>query len=213
MAKIRLASILEEQPVNTGDDSEEKVNIKDSAGLKSGAYSKKHIQNLAKAAKIAGVPPSQLIALSLQESGLGTATPKATSTGRISYRNKNTANFLGQISDFEPSQQAELEKLKASTGMDEAYLKPAIVLRDKLKYAKQLGFNDPALALQAYNGYGKLLPKKDAAGKIIPTKYYGIDVPEEGLNMRQNPLYGKRVLALQKDIDTNQDIQNILKGL
>lgn len=192
--------------------NDDTIDIHDSAGLKSGKYSKTHIQNLAKAAKATGINPYQLVALSLQESGIGTATPRATSTGRVGYRNKKTPNFLGQVGDFEPAQQAELEKLSASTGIDPTYLKPAIVLRDKLKYAKQLGFNNEDMQLQAYNGYGKLLPKKDASGKNVPTRYYGLDVPETGLDMRKTPLYGRRLMALKSDLMKSKDINNLING-
>lgn len=192
------------------DPNDPQIKINDPKGLKSGDYSKKHIQGLISAAKVVGIDPKQLLALSLQESGIGTAPPKKLASGRQGYRNKGTANFLGQVSDFEPAQEAEMQKLSASKGIDPSYLKPAIVLRDKLKYAKHLGFNDEAMALQAYNGYGVIPAQKDANGNVVPTKYYGQNVPAEGLNMRQNPLYGKRLLELKSDLSKNKYINSLI---
>ena len=183
------------------------ININDSMGIKSGKYSKEHIQGLIKAAKAAGVNPYDLISLSLQESGIGTAAVKK--HGRYG-RARDTENFLGQVADFTPEQQKELDKISQEKSIDAKYLKPALVLRDKINYAKQLGFKDEAMQLQAYNGYGKLMKQKDASGKPVATRYYGMDVPDEGLDMRKTPLYGNRLISLRGDLMKNKDIVDLI---
>jgi hypothetical protein len=198
MVKIRV-------PSNMGGGEDPVIEIKDSAGIKSGKYSKTRIEKLVKAANAIGVDPHHLIALSLQESGIGTAKPKRSQvSGR--HSRSSAENFLGQVVDFDPRQEEEMNKLSAATGIEAAYLKPAIVLRDKLKYAQALGFKGEEMQLQAYNGYGKLLPQKDASGKSVKTRYYGMDIPEAGIDMRANPLYGKRLVQLKKDLIANKDI-------
>ena len=195
--------------IGGGEDPPTKLKIKDSRGLKTGEYDRGHIENLVKAARVTGVDPHSLIALSLQESGIGTAKPKRS---QVSSRHSRSSaeNFLGQVVDFQPNQEEELNKMSQATGIAPAYLKPAIVLRDKLKYAQALGFKGEEMQLQAYNGYGKLLPQKDASGKSVPTKYYGMNIPEEGINMRDNPLYGKRLVELKKDLLANEEIRSIV---
>lgn len=185
-----------------GDPVEPKIKIIDSKKLKTGEYSKKHIEGLVKAAKAIGVNPSHMVALALQESGLGSAKERA-GRSRGEVRIKVTPS-LAQVNDFEEAQQKELDELTKSTGIDPLYLKPAIVLRDKIKYAKQLGFTDEASQLQAYNGYG-ILTKKQAGSDTA----YGVPIGE-GINMKKTPLYGKRLLELSKDISSNKEIQSLI---
>lgn len=233
MAKVRLASILEEQPVSMGDNTggdppgkgvkvsvkktepedPDYLDIKDTKNLKSGKYKKEHIQNFIKAAKAAGVEPNQLLSLVWQESNFGGTKQQIldeqkrratiSASGGRPGRGGNQTN-LGQITGVDNPE--ELAALSGKTGIDTKYLAPALILRDKLKYAKQLGFNDPAMQLQAYNGYGKL--------KMAPgDKYYGQSFPQGGvLNMRETPLYGKRLLDLTSDIKKNKEIQSLING-
>ncbi len=229
MAKIRLASILEEQPVNIADPPTKsaKISVKkptsieppdpdyldlvDSKNLKSGKFKKEHIVNLVKAAKATGVDPSQLLALTWQESNLGGTKQQILqeqkrrqdlqAQGKRAGRGPLQSN-LGQVYDIGNPQ--ELAALSSKTGIDNEYLAPALVLRDKLKEAKRLGFTDPALQLQLYNGVGKI--------KMNPgDKYYGQSFPEGGvIDMRKTPLYGKRLLELSSDIKKNKDIQSLI---
>jgi hypothetical protein len=187
-------------PEDPGDPTDPKIKIKDSKKLKSGDYSKKHIEGIIKASKEIGVDPYQAISLALQESGIGTAKEK---WGR-GHRTKKQPT-LAAINDWEEYQQKELDEKLKSTGIEEQYLKLAIVLRDKIKYAKQLGFKDEASQLQAYNGYGILT--KDKLGGA--NKAYGVEVGE-GINMKKNPLYGKRLLELKADIAGNPEIKKLV---
>ncbi len=180
-----------------GGSEDPTIPIKDSSGLKSGKYSKATIQGIIKGAKATGVDPYQALALSLQETGLGTAM--------VHGRRGKFAVPIGQTHDFSDAQQAELDQLHQKTGIDPEYLKLNIALRDKLKYAKQLGFNDEASQLQAYNGYGTLT--RQAFGGA--DKAYGVPIGN-GIDMRKNPLYGKRLVQLKNDLMQNQDIKAML---
>lgn len=202
------------------DPNDETIDLKDSKGIKGGKYYKKNIQGLIKAAKVVGVDPHQLLALGWQESNLGGSEQDVRETkekeaklsgiktekGRT-WHDRSKMN-IGQVNGIDNPQ--ELAELATKTGISNEYLAPALALRDKLKYAKHLGFNDEAMALQAYNGYGVIPAQKDANGNVVPTKYYGQNVPAEGLNMRQNPLYGKRLLELKSDLSKNKYINSLI---
>lgn len=175
---------------------EDEVFIK--AGSKSGRYSRKTIQSIVSAAKATGVDPGQALALALQESGFGTAMVKG--------RRGKIAASLGQINDFSDSQQAQLDALSQQTGIDPEALKLTIALRDKLAYAKQLGFNTEPSMLQAYNGYGTITPASFGGA----TTAYGVDITN-GINLKQNPLYGKRLVQLKSDLLANDYINSLLK--
>lgn len=182
-----------------GDPEDPKIGIKDSKGIKSGQFSKKHIEGIIKASKSVGVDPYQALALAWQESGFATAGGKK---GRGGFISKPS---LGQIKDIDPYQEKEVEEKAKATGIDPMYLKLGVVLRDKLKYAKQLGFNDEAAQLQAYNGYG-MLTKRQMGGA---NKAYGVEIGD-GINMKKNPLYGKRLLELKSDIMKNEEIKKMI---
>lgn len=166
--------------------------IKDSLGLKSGKYSKKNAQGLFRAAKYLGIDGPTLVALALQETALG--------------KNAGRRGGLASAFDIDDNQLKELSDLSGKSGIDEKFLKPAIILRDKLAYAKRLGFTDEAAQLQAYNGYGTITPESFGGA----TKAYGVDI-SKGVNMKQNPLYGKRLVQLKNDLMANQYIQSLLK--
>lgn len=202
---------------------EETIDLQDSGNLKSGKFFKKHIKGLAAAAKAVGVNPYQLLALGWQESNLGGSAREAqerkikeaklsgikTQDGR-SWRDRSKSN-IGQVNGIDNPE--ELSALAQKTGLSTDYLAPALALRDKLKYAKHLGFTAEDMQLQAYNGYGKIPAQKDpTTGKVIPTKYYGLQVPDSGIDMRKTPLYGRRLMALKSDLMKSKDINDIING-
>lgn len=174
------------------------VFIKDSTGAKSGKYPRATIQNIVAASKATGVDPYQALSLALQESGLGTAQVKG--------RRGKFAASLGQIHDFSDAQQKELDKLAASTGIDPEALKLTIALRDKINYARALGYTSEPSLLQAYNGYGTITPATFGGA----TTAYGVDI-SKGVSLKQNPLYGKRLVQLKNDLLANEYIQSLLK--
>lgn len=192
-----------------GDDPTTMLQLKDSANIKSGKYSKSAISNWARAAKAAGVDPYQMIALGWQEGNLMDAVAgekKTLSDGSVRRSRSNA----GQVKDFSESQLKELTALsEKNPNIPQTYLKSALAFRDKLKYADTLGLNKTeAMKLQAYNGYGKLMPQKDASGK--PVKMYGQVVPATGIDMRTTPLYGNRLVALKKDLMANKELAALI---
>ena len=183
------------------EDNEPKIAYKDPKGLKSGKYSKKHIEGIVKASQAIGIDPYQALALGLQESGF------ANKTGKKGRRGGAIIEDLAQVMDFEPSQEKEMNERAASSGIDPQYLKLAIVLRDKMKYAKQLGFSDEAAQLQAYNGYGTITKRMFGGAD----KAYGVPIGE-GIDMKKNPLYGKRLIELKQGFMDNPEIQGLIKA-
>lgn len=173
------------------------IDLRDSKGVKAGKYSRAKIMSAIKAARAVGVDPAQYLALGWQESDLGNAKVK----GR---RGSWDAPFA-MAHDIDDNQQKEIEALAQKTGVDPLILRGAVALRGKLQYAKQLGFKDEASALQAYNGYGTITPKQFGGA----TQAYGVDI-SNGVDMRKNPLYGKRLLELKQDILKNKAIQQLL---
>lgn len=196
--------------VGEGDpDPTTLIQLNDAAKLKSGKYSKNSVKNWAKAAKAAGVDPYQMIALGWQEGNLMDIAQKEKQTMSDGSVRRSRSN-VGQVKDFSEAQLKELTALSEKyPDIPQAYLKPAIAFRDKLKYGKQLGFKDEANLLQAYNGYGKIFPNK-VGGKSVPTKMYGQVVPDAGIDMLKTPLYGNRLMALKKDLMANKELQALL---
>jgi TP901 family phage tail tape measure protein len=73
------------------------------------------------------------------------------------------------------------------------------ILQAKLKLANKLGYDSYAKMVQMYNGMGRL-----TQGAVGGAKAYGVQIPEEGISMKENPLYGKRV----EDVRNNILMQN-----
>lgn len=71
----------------------------------------------------------------------------------------------------------------------------------KMKEADRLGMSDPIMRLQVYNGLGMIKPdtERDYHGYRMK-KIYGVPVPEEGISMRRNPLYGKQIIDLRDNV-------------
>ena len=71
----------------------------------------------------------------------------------------------------------------------------------KMKKADKLGLTDEALRLQVYNGLGVIKPstEQDYHGFKMK-KIYGVPVPNEGISMKKNPLYGKQIMDLRDNV-------------
>jgi hypothetical protein len=186
-------------PEEPGDPNDPKIKLSDSKKIKSGAFSKKHIEGIIRASREVGIDPNKALALAWQESGF------ATEKGKTGRRGFVATPSLGQVHDFEPAQEKELQEVSQKSGIDPMYLKVVIALRDKIKYAKQLGFKDEASQLQAYNGYGTITKKQFGGAD----KAYGVPIGE-GINMKKNPLYGKRLLELASDISKNKEVYDLV---
>ena len=76
--------------------------------------------------------------------------------------------------------------------------------KTKQNEATRLGYNDPQMRLQVYNGMGtvKGTTEQDYHGFKMK-KIYGVDIPPEGISMKQNPLYGKQILDIRDNVLKN----------
>lgn len=84
----------------------------------------------------------------------------------------------------------------------------------KMKKADRLGLTDEALRLQVYNGLGVIKPstEQDYHGFKMK-KIYGVPVPNEGISMKKNPLYGKQIMDLRDNVlNQNPEYVNYLNA-
>lgn len=141
-------------------------------------------QSLAK-----GIDPNTALAIAMQETKMGNL-------------NENIGSAWSTFPDSgieDPYEQGANSMMKA--------------LVDKLDYAKRLGYDKKgeAYALQAYNGYGKLMPQNTAPGAV--ESFYEIPVSRKNpLNMATNPVYGKTIMSLRDEvIKKHPDLQKMIQ--
>lgn len=152
-----------------------------------GKYDKSVIRNLALAASKHYADPYTSVAVGLQESKLGTT-------------DDNIGHIIGKHdTKFTGSEEEDLVR----------------VLQDKLKYAKDLGIEDEATMIQAYNGLGKIFPQTEKRYHGFEMKkIYGVPVPKSGIDMKKTPLYGKRVIDLRDNvIKKNPEVVRYIENL
>lgn len=158
-----------------------------------GKYDKGKITNIIKAAKKVGVDPNLALSVAFQETKFGKTNPDS----------------IGNIRNIQYG--------KAPEGLDQQSYELVRTLKDKMTEGKKLGFTDPAMQIQMYNGLGKLKPTIHVTNKQgqlegVPEKYYGIEVSDQNpLDLRKNPLYGKTILDISEQvIKKNKDIQELI---
>lgn len=72
---------------------------------------------------------------------------------------------------------------------------------NKMAEADRLGVTDPYTRLQVYNGLGKIFPSTEQKYHGFKMKkIYGVPVPQGGLSLRDNPLYGKQVVDIRENV-------------
>ena len=154
--------------------------------LMSGKYSEQLISDITKEAIKQGIDPHTAIAISLQETNLG-------------RRDDNVGHVLSKYGTGDP-----IYDMVSS-------------LKQSQEKAKSLGLKNENDVLQTYNGRGKIFPNTEQGYHGFKMKQiYGVDLPAEGIDMRKNPLYGKRVIDLRENIvKQNPAINTIVnnKGL
>lgn len=140
-----------------------------------GEFDLSFLEEVVKGAFERGIDPYTALAITHQETG-------------------GTPSGSGNPFNIQYSSQAQLEKMISDPiggSLD--------TLVEKLKIAARLGKDNYAAAVQVYNGLGKI-----TEGSFGRTKAYGLDIPEEGISMKENPLYGKRI----EDVRNNILLQN-----
>jgi len=93
------------------------------------------------------------------------------------------------------------------------YLDMMEAIKEGDKLAAKLGKTKEEDVIQGYNRYGKLTPNTEKSYHGYKSKsFYGVPIPKEGLDMNVNPLYGKHVLDLQKNVlEKSPEVKNIVQ--
>jgi hypothetical protein len=163
--------------------------------LLTGKYPSDRIYGIVKAAKRYGIDPYDALAIDLQETGWGKI-----SDGPVGH-------YLLEGNQIIPS--------KLDDGDVDDFDVYARAIATKMQYADKLGYKDPEMRFQTYNGLGKVFPEteQDYHGFKMK-KIYGVPVPKEGIDMRKNPLYGKRVMDIRDNIlRKNKDLDMYIRHI
>ena len=151
--------------------------------LLSGEYPSERIHGIVKAAKRYGIDPYTALAIDLQETGLGKRS------------DAQIGHTLVKESELIPTLMSEEE------GQSDPYDYFARAIATKMQYADKLGIKDPLVKLQAYNGLGKVFPKTEKKYHGFEMdSIYGVPLTPAGIDLRQNPLYGKRVSDIRDNV-------------
>lgn len=164
-----------------------KINPK--VDLLSGEYNAGLIRKIVGNAKMYDVDPYTAIAIAMQESMLDDSYGNV---GHIADSRGLPTKGADSVEDF-------IMALKFKTGE----------YSDSLKIDK----DNEELRLQAYNGLGIVRPSTEKwYHGYDMKKIYGVTIPKEGINMKENPLYGKQIKDIRDNIiKKNPDIQKIVK--
>jgi len=167
--------------------------------LYTGKYSPERISNIVKAARRYNQDPYDLLALDLQETGLGTSKRAG---------NENIGHTMMSQHDLIPSKIDDIDQ-------QDEYDKFARAFATKMQYADRLKIKDPALRMQTYNGLGKITPNTEKGYHgFAMQSIYGVPLPKEGIDMKKNPLYGKRVLDLRDNVlRKDEQLANYIKNI
>jgi hypothetical protein len=159
-----------------------KTKIKPTRDLLSGEYDTSVINNLVKYSKEYDVDPYLALAVGLQETQLG-----------------KTDSNIGHVMDL-LNEDSNAERNLVST------------LKDKMDYAKKLGYKDTKHLIQAYNGLGTITPETEKKYHGFKMKsIYGVPIPKEGINMSKTPLYGEKIQNIADSVlKQNPNIVNIV---
>jgi hypothetical protein len=145
-----------------------------------------YITDIIGQAKAAGIDPYTALAVSYQESGFGNGDK---------LFNLNPQVFGKPFGNAE-------EGMKS--------------LQDMFKYAKNLQGRGVVpqgeeFLLQGNNGYGKI--KKGHADLEGSNSIYGMPIPDEGIDFKKNPYYGRTVLSLRDEIlKNNRSISDLIQN-
>lgn len=176
--------------------------------LVSGTYDINRINNIVHYAKLYNLDPYNLLSMDLQETSLGNSQKDLSNHNNIIIPPGHVLMGDGDIktpskvseqafNDVNINHTIDINQYNDILGYDNF----ARVAKDKINYAKSLGLDSEIQQLQAYNGFGKVFPSTEENYNGFKMKQiYGVDVPSTGINMKQNPLYGKRILDLKNNV-------------
>jgi len=85
--------------------------------------------------------------------------------------------------------------------------------QEKMNTANRLNLKKEEDKIQVYNGRGKVFSntEKNEHGFNMQ-KIYGVPIPEEGIDMKKNPLYGKNVLDIENVLKSNPEYNNYINS-
>ena len=153
-----------------------------------GKYSADRIVNIVKAAKRYNLDPYELLAVDLQETGLGNSKREGS---------ENVGHNRMQLSDLK----VPTKLISEEESIDNPYDQFARAYATKMQHADTLGIKDPEKRIQVYNGLGKITSDTEKGYHGFKMKnIYGVPIPSEGIDMSKMPLYGKRILDLKENV-------------
>lgn len=150
--------------------------LRPNSDLVGGKYNSHHLDKLIQEAKRQGLSKQDIINLSamgFQETKWGRSDGNI---GHVLHKGDDQGSF-NDYTDF-------VDAYKA-----------------KMKEADRLGIKDPAMRLQVYNGLGTIYPSTESKYHgFNMKKIYGVPVPQGGISMKKNPLYGKQVMDIRDNV-------------
>lgn len=163
--------------------------IRPNADLKGGEYDGAIINEILSAAKRYNYDPYTALSVGLQESLLGK-----------SGENVGHTLYESTIPSLLPNSGLTYDELNSDEKVKHNIDNMVRFLIEKKKEAKSNNLNGELQELQAYNGY-KLKPETELDYYGHPNKMaYGVVIPNEGINLKQNPLYGKQIVDLRENV-------------
>jgi|14BtaG_2_1085337.scaffolds.fasta_scaffold01353_2 hypothetical protein len=149
-----------------------------------GRYSRDVAEDIIRTSKNAEQDPYTMLAIALQETLLG-----------------KKDNNLGHVKD--PSPEA----------MPEDYIYLFKNKQDDLRNDEDIDYDNLSelYKIQAYNGLGMVYPDTEEDYHGYPMDYiYGVPLTEEGINMKEKLLYGKRITDLRDNVLKNNEAVKFL---
>lgn len=142
------------------------------------------IRDIVKHAKLSGIDPLTALAISYQETGFN-------QEGRGAF-NLNPMVFGKPVGNAEEGMKSLQEQFRIAKDLQKRGVIP----------------QGEEYLLQGNNGYGTI--HRGHADLEGAHKIYGLDIPQEGINMKHNPLYGKTIMSLRELLKTNPQIMDII---
>jgi hypothetical protein len=168
--------------------------LNDKNRLSSKGVSIDDIKNIIEEAKKNNIDPYTALAISFQETGIGTRGNK-TANGMATYHLNPDVYGTNATNDPKLGIKAIADQLKYGEGLQKRKIIP----------------EGEDYKLQSFGGYGTI--KKGHQDLEGSTSIYGIQIPDEGLDQKKNPMYGKRALDIRENIlKKNPDIVNLIEG-
>lgn len=159
--------------------------------LKAGSYSPSIVKSIIAASLRHGVDPYTALAVGLAETNLGKDSGDNVFHVLEVYENPDT--------------------FKTSPGDVDVGVS---TLKANLERGREMFGEDEEKVLQTFNGLGKVVPSTEEDYHGFKMKsIYGVPLGEDGINLSENPLYGKNVIDLRDNVlKKNPNIRKLVEG-